>query len=152
MPVGYRTLIGNGNDDTADPTTGDKIYNYHNFTTESKMVWLKEVERMVGLGPVEPTPVELEINQIPTSYSLYQNYPNPFNPVTHIAFTLAKRGLTTLTIYNIRGQVVETLVDRELAAGRHHFSFDAARYTSGVYFYRLKSGDYVEVKKMTLLK
>ena len=152
MPAGYRTLIGNGNDDTSDPTTGNKIYNYNNFTTESKQVWLKEVERMVGLGTVPPTAVESEISNVPTAYNLYQNYPNPFNPVTHIAFTLARRGHTTLTIYNIRGQVVETLVDQELAAGKHHFSFEAVRYTSGVYFYMLKSGDHVEVKKMMLLK
>jgi hypothetical protein len=151
--AGYRTMLGNGNDNSADPNTGQKIYNYNNFTIESKQVYLAEVARMVKLGTVErPTAVEDERHDIPISYELYQNYPNPFNPTTTIEFTLAKFGRTTLTIYNVMGQVVETLVDREMTRGIHRITFRADRYTSGIYFYKLKSGDHVEVKKMMLLK
>jgi len=153
MPAGYRTLLGNGNDNTADPNTGLKIFNYNNFTPESKQVYLKEVARMIKLGTVEaPVAVEDERNGVPISYDLYQNYPNPFNPTTTIEFSLPKFGHTTLTIYNVMGQVVETLLDREMTSGIHRITFRADRYTSGIYFYKLKSGDQVYVKKMILLK
>ena len=152
-PGGYRTMLGNGNDNSADPNTGLKIFNYNNFTTESKQVYLKEVARMVKLGTVElPVAVEEERHDIPMSYELYQNYPNPFNPTTTIEFSLPKFGHTKLTIYNVMGQVVETLVDREMTGGIHRITFRADRYSSGIYFYMLKSGDNVEVKKMMLLK
>ncbi len=152
-PGGYRTMLGNGNDNSADPNTGLKIFNYNNFTTESKQVYLKEVARMVKLGTVElPVAVEEERHDIPMSYELYQNYPNPFNPTTTIEFSLPKFGHTKLTIYNVMGQVVETLVDREMTGGIHRITFRADRYSSGIYFYMLKSGDQVEVKKMMLLK
>ncbi len=154
MPAGYRTLIGNGNDNTADPTTGDKIYNYNNFTDESKQVYLKEVERMITLGPGGDPPVAIanERDGIPTAYKLNQNYPNPFNPTTNIQFHLPKSGNVTITIYNILGQIVTTLVNRRMEAGVHTIAFDARNYASGVYFYRIHSGDFTKAKKMMLLK
>jgi len=132
---------------------GDKIYNYNNFTDESKQVYLKEVERMITLG-VEDPPVAIanERDGIPTAYKLNQNYPNPFNPTTNIQFQLPKSGNVTITIYNILGQVVTTLVNRRMEAGVHTITFDARNYASGVYFYRIHSGDFTKAKKMMLLK
>ncbi|MGZ5486004.1 MAG: T9SS type A sorting domain-containing protein, partial [Nitrososphaeraceae archaeon] len=76
-------------------------------------------------------------NHIPSAFSLNQNYPNPFNPSTQITFTLDRAGLTTLSIYNVLGEKVATLISSELPAGIHQFSFDAARLSTGVYFYSL---------------
>ena len=88
----------------------------------------------------------------PGGYVLEQNYPNPFNPLTKITFMLAESGMTKLIVYNSLGQKVETLVEEELPAGSHQAVFDASNLSSGVYFYRLESGKYSEVKKMMILK
>ena len=89
---------------------------------------------------------------MPSKYSLAQNYPNPFNPTTTIAFNLAKSGLTTLTVYNLLGQKVATVLNKEMVSGAHQVTFAQKNLASGVYFYRLRSGDFSEIKKMVLMK
>jgi hypothetical protein len=89
---------------------------------------------------------------IPETFSLNQNYPNPFNPATRISFNLNRSGFTTLTIYNLLGQKVATPVEKVMNAGFYELEFDATNLTTGVYFYRLESGNYSDVKKMMLLK
>jgi|GEM_PF-474411 len=89
---------------------------------------------------------------LPKEYSISQNYPNPFNPVTRISFALPKSALTKITIYNILGKEVKVLVNKELDAGRHEINIDASDLSSGVYFYKIQSGSFVQTKKMTLLK
>ncbi len=89
---------------------------------------------------------------LPTRFALDQNYPNPFNPATKISFTLEKAGYTTLAVYNVLGQKVAVPVDKELPSGQHEVQFDASRLSSGVYFYKLESGNFVDVKKMMLLR
>jgi hypothetical protein len=91
-------------------------------------------------------------NSMPVRYSLEQNYPNPFNPSTSIRFTLPTSGLVNLTVYNMLGQRVVTLVNQNMTAGSHEVKFDASRLTSGMYLYRLSAGEYVSVRKMMLLK
>ena len=85
-------------------------------------------------------------------YELTQNYPNPFNPTTNIRYSIPNAGHVSLKIYNMLGQVVETLVDNDQAQGAYVVSFDAARLSTGVYFYRIESGSFSTVKKMILLK
>jgi hypothetical protein len=89
---------------------------------------------------------------IPTEYSLSQNYPNPFNPTTKLKFALPKAGLTKLTIYDLLGKEVQTLIYGELETGYHEITFDASNFPSGVYFYRIQSGDFIQTKKMILMK
>ena len=89
---------------------------------------------------------------VPNVFELHQNYPNPFNPATTISFTLGKTGFTTLTVFNLLGQKVATLFSGSLSAGRHEVKFDASAVSSGMYFYRLESGNLSSVKKMMLLK
>jgi fibronectin-binding autotransporter adhesin len=90
--------------------------------------------------------------QLPFEYALDQNYPNPFNPVTTIQFSLEKPGKTVLEIYNILGQKVATLVDGNLNAGAYRYQWNASGMASGMYFYRLRSDNFVATKKMLLVK
>jgi len=89
---------------------------------------------------------------VPVVASLSQNYPNPFNPSTTIRFTLGTEEIVTLKIFNMLGQEVTTLLHEKLGAGNHIVRFDAAKLTSGVYFYQVNAGKFVETKKMLLLK
>jgi hypothetical protein len=91
-------------------------------------------------------------NIIPQEYSLEQNYPNPFNPSTNIRFGLPKSGLVKMVIYDVLGRVVTTLVNEYKAAGSYTVDFDASAIASGVYFYRIESGSFTDVKKMLLVK
>jgi hypothetical protein len=90
--------------------------------------------------------------QIPLTFSLEQNYPNPFNPATTISFSIAKSSNVKLVVYNLLGQKVATLADKYMEPATYSFKFDAARFASGVYFYRLEAGEYRSQKKMLLLK
>lgn len=87
-----------------------------------------------------------------TNYLLFQNYPNPFNPNTSIQFSIPERSNVTLKVYDILGNEVTTLVNEELQRGGYEFNFDASELTSGIYFYKLQTENYVETKKMILLK
>jgi photosystem II stability/assembly factor-like uncharacterized protein len=96
-------------------------------------------------------------NQVPKEYQLFQNHPNPFNPETEIAFGLPKAGFVTLKVYNILGQEVTALVDRNMSAGRYRVTWNGTDrsgrvVSSGVYFYRMQSEDFVQTRRMLLLK
>ena len=105
--------------------------------------------------------VEIEVTG-PKDFALFQNYPNPFNPTTTIKFTLPVDSKVKINVYNSLGQLVETLVDQEMESGYHEVNFsakggsasggDALNLASGVYLYQLKAGDYIETRKMVLLK
>lgn len=90
--------------------------------------------------------------EVPDVFALNQNYPNPFNPSTEISFDLPTASHVELTIYNILGQKVETLVDGERDAGSHTVTWNADPYSTGVYFYRITAKDFTETKKMLMLK
>jgi len=99
-----------------------------------------------------PVGVGNENTTIPSVYSLSQNYPNPFNPVTKINFSIPKQGLVTMKIYDVLGREVKTLVNDIKMAGNYSVDFNASEFSSGVYFYRLESGSFSEVKRMMLIK
>lgn len=95
--------------------------------------------------------------EIPREFELHQNYPNPFNPVTSIHVSLPRSASTRIEIYNMLGQIVSVLVDKDLPAGLHRFEWDARDVTgrpvsSGVYVYRLVAGDFATSRTMALLK
>jgi len=91
-------------------------------------------------------------NEIPRSYGLHQNYPNPFNPNTAIKFDISKRGFTSLTIYDVLGRETAKLVNEELSPGNYEIKWNSSAYSSGIYFYRLISGDFSQTLKMILAK
>ena len=109
---------------------------------------------LAGWDPV--TGIEKSQNTNPTEFKLYQNYPNPFNPVTTIRFTISDLRLTTLKVYDVVGNEVVTLVSEEKPAGSYEVKFDAnfvsGRLSSGVYFYQLRAGNFIETKKLILLR
>ncbi|MBX2977284.1 MAG: T9SS type A sorting domain-containing protein [Ignavibacteriaceae bacterium] len=98
--------------------------------------------------------VEVEIENIPTEYTLYQNYPNPFNPSTTIKFGLPKDSHVILEIFNILGEKVATLINQEMQAGFHNFQFSIFNFqlSSGIYVYRLKAGEFVQSRKLLMIK
>lgn len=100
-----------------------------------------------------PTLTAIQKNtQLPTKFELYQNYPNPFNPTTNIAFQVPRKSMVTLKVYNILGQVVETLVHGLKAQGHYMVRFNGAGLASGVYIYRLQAGSFEQSKELLLLK
>jgi hypothetical protein len=88
----------------------------------------------------------------PEDFVVFQNYPNPFNPVTKIEFIIPSTDVITLTIYNSLGQLVETLIQKELSAGKYSIFWNASGYSSGIYYYKIESSYFVKTKKCLLLK
>lgn len=99
---------------------------------------------LIGTGVAESSPVK--------SYSLGQNFPNPFNPSTKISYYLPEASNVTLKIFNSVGQEIRTLINSRQSAGQYVISFDASVLSSGIYFYRLQAGNFLDVKKMNLIK
>jgi len=91
-------------------------------------------------------------SDIATTYNLSQNYPNPFNPTTTIQYALPHHSHVTLTVYNTLGQIVAVLVNSEMEAGNQTIRFNGSHLASGVYFYRLQAGSFVDTKKLLLIR
>jgi hypothetical protein len=102
------------------------------------------INDLIGIEPISGT--------VPENYKLYQNYPNPFNPVTNIRFAIPRASNVKLSVYDIMGREVKTLLDEFRSTGIYELNYDASNLSSGIYFYRIKAGDFVDVKKMILLK
>lgn len=100
----------------------------------------------------KPTVTKLNDAIIPNNFLLEQNYPNPFNPITKIQFKLPKESYINLSVFNMLGQLVTTIYSGKLDAGTHFVEFDGSELPSGIYFYRLESDNFVQTKKMTLMK
>lgn len=112
--------------------------------TDSQTYTLNVLEP-VGIG-------EKDNMDLPDRYILEQNYPNPFNPITTIGYALPRSGEATLIVYNLRGEELASLVDSKQTAGNHEVTWDASNVASGLYFYRLQARDFVQTRKMLLLK
>ena len=93
-----------------------------------------------------------EGNKIVKEYSLHQNYPNPFNPITKITFDIPRRSFVELKIFDVLGREVNKLVSEEKREGRYTIDFDGSGLSSGVYFYSMSAGDFVQTRKMLLIK
>ena len=124
-----------------------KIYDRASGNTGTLKAW--SLNFVVGINPIGINNISTEI---PASYTLSQNYPNPFNPVTNIKFAIPASGFVKLIVFDMLGRQVETLVNDNLTAGTYNADWDASMYSSGVYFYKLESIEYTDVKKMILVK
>ena len=106
-------------------------------------LWYNETPTGLGISDEAP---------IASRYELGQNYPNPFNPTTHIRFNIPERANAKLTVFNVMGEEVATLVNGVMQAGGHTVSWNAASMPTGVYFYQLESGNFSQTKKLLLVK
>ncbi|MBN2092131.1 T9SS type A sorting domain-containing protein [candidate division KSB1 bacterium] len=105
------------------------------------------------LNPRLPVSVHVESSpEVALAFGLKQNYPNPFNPVTHISFQVRESGQVVVKVYNTIGQEIKTLVDRYCQPGSHQIEFNAAGWAAGIYFYQIKMGNYLAIRKMVLLE
>lgn len=120
------------------------IYNIWNTTYNKKPYWVLCEDIPVAIWQISTT--------VPNGYELSQNYPNPFNPVTNIEFKIPERTYAELKIFDITGELVERLVSKELLSGTYSVSWNAEKYSSGVYFYSLITHEYTQTKKMILIK
>jgi hypothetical protein len=134
----------------------DSIYSYFDFG-ETYITLKGCIIDGVMYGDTTTVGVEDDENPIVTEFKLEQNYPNPFNPATSIQYAISSRQFVTLKVYDVLGNEIATLVNEELPAGEYEVNFDShsgnvQNLTSGIYFYQLKAGSFVQTKKMILLK
>jgi len=92
------------------------------------------------------------VTETPTTFALWQNYPNPFNPSTNVRYELPTSSDVRLSVYDLLGREVSVLVNERKEAGVHQVTFDASDLASGVYFYRLQAGDFVQTHKLCLVR
>ena len=111
--------------------------------------------------PVKQIPVKLTVGVVdvqnnnlgvPSEFALNQNYPNPFNPTTKISFAIPQESFVTIKIYDILGKEVSKIVNQTKQAGYYSFNFDASSLSSGMYFYKIEAGNFVQTKRMLLMK
>ena len=98
------------------------------------------------------TAVETNKDNLPTDFSLSQNYPNPFNPNTRIKYSIPNESKVVIRVYDILGKEIATLVNEEKPSGNYSVEFDASNLSSGVYLYKIQARDFVQTRKMILLK
>ena len=111
-----------------------------------KDIWMAKTIYKIDIGAVKEPAQSLD------NFSLEQNYPNPFNPVTTINYTIAAKELVSIKVYDVLGNEIATLVNEEKPAGNYSVNFNASKLSSGVYFYRMQAGGFVETKKLILMK
>ena len=118
--------------------------------------WNSYKHDLQNTGAAFPIEVITDVNEnnstLPTGFALLLNYPNPFNPSTKIKYTISSRQYATLKVYDVLGNEIAILVNEEKAVGTYAVEFNAANLTSGIYFYQLRAGDFVQTKKMILLR
>jgi hypothetical protein len=107
---------------------------------------------MAGTFTAIPNAIIPISGTVPTVFALGQNFPNPFNPVTNIRIDVPSNSLVNLTVYDLLGNEVEVLVNQNLTAGRYNVDWNASNYSSGIYFYTMKTGSFTDTKRMILVK
>lgn len=137
------TDVGTGLPGGSSPMIISK--NYLFGATAIAGLWRRPLSEMI-------TAVKDEVKYLPSRFGLQQNFPNPFNPTTVITYDIAKSSHVRLTVYDVLGREVSTLVNAEKSPGQYRVTFDGSGLASGVYFYRLDAGKYVSTRKLLLLK
>mgnify|MGYP000051744754 CR=1 FL=1 len=133
-------------------TTTTNNYQYTDYNVHEGKTYTYRLKQIDTDGKVNYSQEQSITVGVPTSPSLSPNYPNPFNPTTMINYQLAEKGKVILKVYNVLGKEVATLVNEEQSAGVYSVKFNASLLSSGVYFYKITSGSFIDMKKMVLLK
>ena len=150
---GFATLSGSflhGHGTTTIPQT--YAFLDRSVTPGSWFYRIRQVDLDGSVHFNDPVRVEVPPADLPASFSLDQNYPNPFNPTTTIRYALPAGSFVALTVFNALGQQVAVLVNDTQDAGYHEVRFDGRSLASGIYFYRLRAGDFIHTRKMLLLE
>ena len=128
--------------------TAPRTFTVQNYEFPQDL-WIKK-----GAKPQEEEPLGVKDvgGLIADKFELAQNYPNPFNPTTMIRFSVPEAGLVTLKVFNLLGEEVSTLINRELVSGVYEVDFNAAHLSTGIYFYTINTGNFSATKKMMLIK
>ncbi len=151
----YKYLNGNENDLIAywklNEGSGEIILDNSINENNGKII-LAEYDWGIDYSTLVYVEDHTDDSSIPKRFSLYQNYPNPFNPGTTIKYSIPDQGLVTLNIYDILGSHVASLVNNEQLQGNHEVDFDGSKLSSGIYFYTLKVNNFIQSKKMLLIK
>jgi hypothetical protein len=153
LSVGFKVALGKAIErlKTLGALVGDDMKG--KLAAAKFMLWdgqdLPEVNPMLGDDHTNPESAD---SVTPDGYALEANYPNPFNPSTKISFTIPKADHVSLVVYDMLGKEVSTLIDSDLGAGTHTFTFDGKNLASGTYIYRIRSGAFVQEKTMQLIK
>ena len=133
-------------------TTETSLYSFVDKDITNNMTYSYRLKQIDFDGTFEYSNI-IEVNfETVTSYNLSQNFPNPFNPSTKITFTIPEAGNVKLTIHNIIGEIVSTLVNKKMEEGIHSIVFDASSLPSGIYIYQIEVNDFISTKKMMLIK
>jgi photosystem II stability/assembly factor-like uncharacterized protein len=141
-------------------TDGGVNWDYHSSPTDNFLLKVFFIENNVGwavgldgtiITTANPVSVNENLTQ-PVGYDLFQNFPNPFNPGTSISFSISEASIVKLTVYDALGEKIGTLVSGKLNGGSYSYDWNASKLPSGIYFYRLQAGSFVETKKMVLMK
>jgi hypothetical protein len=122
----------------------DSPYIYAGLYSPQKGVWRRLLSDLV--------PVESETKNVPVKFILRQNYPNPFNPETNIKFELPGSEYVIINVYDVKGELIQTLINRNLNAGHYKIKWNGNDYPSGIYFYEIRAGELIETRKMVLIK
>ncbi len=134
-------------------TTSPQEYSFTDKTLSSSGKYFYRLKQINYDGSYSFSPeIEVEVDIIPLEFKLSQNHPNPFNPNTKINFAVQKKSTVKIIVFNILGERVQTLLDKELDAGFHEVDFNGTGLPSGIYLYRMIAGDFIETKKMILLR
>jgi endo-1,4-beta-xylanase len=145
----------------ADSTAADTVLRINPLAANTTFYWRVSASNIYGVSSYSVTGSFTTGDQIvevrgsggiPTEFSLFQNYPNPFNPSTTIAFSLPRSSEVRLVLVNMLGQVMRELASGSFGAGEHRIAVDASELATGVYFYRLQAGEFVDMRKLVLIK
>ena len=143
-------LLDNANSEIGKALLDSKQKNYVYVFNHLTNAW-KFAMNVMGANLKKEGEVTAVVN-IPTEYGMDQNYPNPFNPSTEIRYQLPENGRVKLEIYDVIGNLITTLIDQEMNAGYHSINWNASGLSSGIYFYRISSANFVATKKLMLMK
>ena len=134
--------------------TSHKVHSYSfvDNTISQPGRYLYRLKQIDTDGSYEYSSVQEWVAKAPSTFALSPNFPNPFNPQTTISYQVKEKSLVTITVYDLLGQEVATLVDAEKQAGSHTVTFNATEMSAGTYFYKMKAGQFEQIRKMTLVK